>query len=101
MKAYPNVLPDESGRFRRGNDGGGGCILDSGLDTLSQPNSDIVIPAIVKPDGDQDPRDHITFHMEEPVGLTALGRKTIELLRLEEHESRRTHLREIEQASVH
>jgi uncharacterized protein (TIGR02646 family) len=57
-------------------------------------------PAILKPDGDQDPRDHITFRLEVPVGLTALGRKTIEVLGLdsEEHEPRRTHLKEIELA---
>jgi len=37
-------------------------------------------PVILKPDGDEDPRNHITFHMEVPVGLTPLGRKTIEVL---------------------
>jgi uncharacterized protein (TIGR02646 family) len=51
-------------------------------------------PAILKPDGDFDPRDHITFHMEVPVGKTALGRKTIEVLGLDSpaHEMRLTHL---------
>ena len=55
-------------------------------------------PAILKPDGVMDPRDHITFHMEVPVGLTPLGRKTIEVLGLDspKHEPRLTHLREIE-----
>lgn len=52
------------------------------------------MPSILKPDGDENPRNHITFHEEKPVGLTPLGRKTIELLGLksEAHEPRRTHL---------
>ena len=54
-------------------------------------------PGILKPDGDRDPRDHIAFRRDTPVGLTELGSKTIEVLRLDiEDESRRTHLREIE-----
>jgi hypothetical protein len=40
-------------------------------------------PGILKPDGDQDPRDHIKFHGDRPEGLTPLGRKTIELLGLD------------------
>jgi uncharacterized protein (TIGR02646 family) len=55
-------------------------------------------PAILKPDGDRDPREHITFHEEVPVGLTPLGDKTIEVLGLDSqaHEPRLTHLREIQ-----
>jgi uncharacterized protein (TIGR02646 family) len=49
-------------------------------------------PAILKPDGNEDPRDHIAFRMEVPVGLTPLGSKTIEVLRLDKHEARRRHL---------
>lgn len=41
------------------------------------------IPAILKPDGDEDPRDHITFRGADPVGITPLGRKTIEVLKLD------------------
>jgi uncharacterized protein (TIGR02646 family) len=54
-------------------------------------------PSILKPDGDEDPRDHITFRMEEPVGLTEIGRKTIEVLRLDspKHGLRLKHLTEI------
>lgn len=54
-------------------------------------------PSILKPDGDNDPRDHISFHMEVPVGITPLGRKTIEVLGLDSpaHEPRLTHLAEI------
>jgi hypothetical protein len=57
-------------------------------------------PVILKPDGDEDPRDHITFHMEVPVGLTPLGRKTIEVLGLDSpaHEMRLTHLARIREA---
>jgi len=46
-------------------------------------------PAILKPDGDLDPRDHITFEMDMPVGRTALGRKTIEVLRLDSPKHKR------------
>ena len=55
-------------------------------------------PAILKPDGDQDLRQHITFHDEVPVGLTPLGSKTIEVLGLDSqaHEPRLTHLRRIQ-----
>ena len=57
-------------------------------------------PAILKPDGDKNPREHITFHMEVPVGLTPLGRRTIEVLGLDSpaHEPRLSHLAEIRQA---
>jgi uncharacterized protein (TIGR02646 family) len=57
-------------------------------------------PSILKPDGDNDPRIHITFHMEVPVGVTPLGRKTIEVLGLDSpaHEPRLTHLAKIRQA---
>lgn len=51
-------------------------------------------PAILKPDGDEDPRDHITFDMEVPKGITPLGCKTIEVLGLasEAHGPRLTYL---------
>jgi uncharacterized protein (TIGR02646 family) len=54
-------------------------------------------PSILKPDGDKNPRDHITFHFELPVGLTSLGSKTIEVLGLDSpaHELRLRRLREI------
>ncbi len=57
-------------------------------------------PTILKPDGDKDPLDHVTFHMEVPVGLTPLGLKTIEVLGLDSpaHELRLTHLADIRQA---
>jgi hypothetical protein len=57
-------------------------------------------PAVLKPDGDKDPADHITFHAEVPVGLTPLGRKTIEVLRLDSpaHELRLSRLAEIRKA---
>jgi hypothetical protein len=40
-------------------------------------------PAILKPDGPQDPSDDIHFQGKQPVGLTDLGRKTIEVLGLD------------------
>ncbi len=58
------------------------------------------IPAILKPDGNVNPADHITFHMEVPEGLTDLGRKTIEVLGLDSpaHELRLRRLEELRQA---
>jgi uncharacterized protein (TIGR02646 family) len=53
------------------------------------------VPAILKPDGGEDPRDHIVFRLEVPVGLTPLGSNTIEVLRLDKHEARLTHLKRI------
>lgn len=57
-------------------------------------------PSIIKPDADNDPRAHISFHMEVPVGITPLGRKTIEVLGLDSlaHEPRLTHLAKIREA---
>lgn len=57
-------------------------------------------PAILKPDGDQDLSAHITFHEEVPVGVTPLGRKTIEVLGLDSpaHELRLSRLAEIRKA---
>jgi len=57
-------------------------------------------PSILKPDGDKDPRDHITFRREEPVGLTKLGRRTIEVLHLDspKHELRLKHMADITRA---
>jgi len=47
-------------------------------------------PLIIRPDGLDDPRDHIDFHHEIPVGKTLAGETTVELLGLDrrEHESR-------------
>jgi uncharacterized protein (TIGR02646 family) len=39
-------------------------------------------PSILKPDGAVDPRSHIKFELDEVIGLTPLGRKTIEVLHL-------------------
>jgi uncharacterized protein (TIGR02646 family) len=47
-------------------------------------------PAILKPDGDMDPRDHITFNGARPVWRTSLGRKTIEILGLDSPKHRRS-----------
>jgi hypothetical protein len=57
-------------------------------------------PTILKPNGDQNPRDHLAFHMEIPVGLTELGRKTIEVLRLDSpaHQERLAYLNRIRDA---
>jgi uncharacterized protein (TIGR02646 family) len=54
-------------------------------------------PEIIKPDNIADLSDHITFYMEVPVGLTALGRKTIEVLGLDspKHECRLEHFKMI------
>ncbi len=54
-------------------------------------------PGILKPDGDQDLRDHITFAEDVPVGLTDLGRKTIQVLGLDsvKHSLRREVLAKI------
>jgi uncharacterized protein (TIGR02646 family) len=46
-------------------------------------------PAILRPDGDLDPRDHITFEGDMPVGRTGLGRKTIDILRLDSPKHKR------------
>ena len=55
-------------------------------------------PSILKPDAPEDPQRHITFQREKPVGITYLGRKTIEVLGLdsEAHGPRLTHLEDIE-----
>jgi len=54
-------------------------------------------PAILKPDGDVDPSDHIRFEEDVPVGRTALGRRTIEVLGLDstQHGDRRKFLADI------
>jgi uncharacterized protein (TIGR02646 family) len=39
-------------------------------------------PAILKPDGLEDLREHIKYELDEVIGLTDLGKKTIEVLRL-------------------
>ena len=58
------------------------------------------IPSILKPDGDTDPREHITFIMDEPIGLTTLGCKTIKVLGLNSkaHETRVEYLEYIREA---
>lgn len=43
-------------------------------------------PLLLKPDGPDDPRDHIEFHQEVPVGKTPLGRSTVEILGLDRTE---------------
>jgi uncharacterized protein (TIGR02646 family) len=57
-------------------------------------------PSILKPDGDQDPRDHIKFRSDRPEGLTSLGRTTIEVLGLDspKHGLRLRHLDKIRAA---
>jgi uncharacterized protein (TIGR02646 family) len=47
-------------------------------------------PLIIRPDGPDDPRDHIGFHREIPFGKTSVGRATVEFLGLDrsEHELR-------------
>ena len=47
-------------------------------------------PAILKPDGDMDPRDHITFKNERPIWRTSLGRRTIEVLGLDSPKHKRS-----------
>jgi len=51
-------------------------------------------PAILKPDGDADPRNHITFDEDVPKRLSPLGQKTIEVLGLDstKHTQRRKFL---------
>jgi uncharacterized protein (TIGR02646 family) len=58
------------------------------------------MPAILKPDGDKDPRDHITFRGDQPFGLTPLGRKTVKVLGLDspKHGLRHDHLEKIKKA---
>jgi hypothetical protein len=55
-------------------------------------------PAILKPDGDTDPRSHIEFHGERPEGLTDLGIETIKVLGLghPKHSGRQRHLHKLE-----
>jgi hypothetical protein len=57
-------------------------------------------PAILKPDGPEDPRDHIKFELDEVIGLSDLGKKTIEILRLNSkfQEARLRHFSIIRQA---
>jgi hypothetical protein len=57
-------------------------------------------PLLLKPGGDLDPGDHITFRLDTPEGITPLGRTTIQILRLDSlgHEARRTHYSELSKA---
>ena len=43
-------------------------------------------PLLLKPDGAEDPRDHIGFHEEIPIGKTLQGRETIAVLGLDRTE---------------
>jgi hypothetical protein len=54
-------------------------------------------PAILKPDGDMDPREHITFRGQTPDHLTCRGRITIDVLGLDSarHSGRARHFTEI------
>lgn len=63
-------------------------------------NTDLELPAMLKPDGPEDPRDHIRFKEEFPKGLTERGRWTIEVLGLSriEHRPRKTRLNELKKA---
>jgi len=40
-------------------------------------------PLLLNPAGPDDPRNHIHFHREIPVGVTSKGRRTIEILKLD------------------
>jgi hypothetical protein len=57
-------------------------------------------PAILKPDGKEDVRLHITFYNEVPVGITDLGRETIKVLELDSlaHGLRKKHFAAITEA---
>ena len=57
-------------------------------------------PCVLKPDGGEDPRNHIRFELDEPIGLTPIGRNTIEVLRLETkfQEDRLAHFQRIRHA---
>ncbi len=43
-------------------------------------------PLIIRPDGSDEPQDHIGFHNEVPVGKTKSGAETIKALGLDRHE---------------
>ena len=74
-------------------------LLDEALRARSHDN--LVAdeePLILDPYGAKDPRNHITFRGEIPVGLTVEGRKTIEILSLNRTKlvlARLRHLREL------
>ena len=42
------------------------------------------MPALFNPGGPFEPRDHIVFYQEVPKGLTDLGKRTIDVLGLDE-----------------
>ena len=58
------------------------------------------IPASLNPMAPRMPRDHIKFEFDEVIGLTALGKKTIEVLRLDSkfQEARLRHFAIVRQA---
>ena len=47
-------------------------------------------PMLLNPAGPIDPREHIAFHEEVPYGITELGRRTIDVLRLDEYRADRS-----------
>jgi uncharacterized protein (TIGR02646 family) len=57
-------------------------------------------PTLLKPDDNSDPRDHIGFHEEVPVGITSRGTKTIQVLGLDrtDHASRLTLLNQLKKS---
>ena len=44
------------------------------------------MPLLLKPDGMEDPRDHISFHEEIPIGKTPKGKETVAVLGLDRTE---------------
>jgi hypothetical protein len=56
-------------------------------------------PLILDPGGPDDPRDHIRFHQEVPLGITPRGQATVKFIRLDRealNERRRTRLSELQ-----
>ena len=53
---------------------------------------------LLKPDGPEDPRDHIGFRGDTPFGKTSLGIRTVEVLGLDrgEHAKRQRRMRKLE-----
>jgi hypothetical protein len=59
-------------------------------------------PLLLKPDGTEDPREHIGFHEEVPVGKTAQGKATVAVLGLDrtEHAPRLTRLDQLKKCAT-
>ena len=55
-------------------------------------------PMLLKPDGREDPRDHIGFQGDTPFGKTPLGARTVDMLGLDrgEHAKRQRRMRKLE-----